>query len=264
MIAESGQDAFETAARRLERLEGLKAQGQLDENDYRELRSLCVAQMKAAIGAHDAAARAGYTFSEGRQQREPRYGELHAQLVREVSAGYRGGSENAKQRMVRSLAVMAEHQAIYPGDTVRLEAVIEVAMDEPKTSGAANKDTFDLLDELLRRVNELSKLNTEAMGAEDASPTARAIAQTAHQSASEAAEIMRTRRATQPQTPPAAHWALWRSLVLPDIEGAIEGGAAAVTIAGDLAPMAAPAAAVLGVVVGAGIRSGAAHGAAEK
>jgi hypothetical protein len=51
MTAELRHDEFELVARRIERIEELKTQGWLEEAEYRELRVLCLAQMKEVAGA---------------------------------------------------------------------------------------------------------------------------------------------------------------------------------------------------------------------
>jgi hypothetical protein len=107
----------------------------------------------------------------------------------------------------------------------------------------------------------LIEISAKIRDARESSPAAKAIAETALQSTTRAAaDFPAERTKIEAKNVPLSNF--WGRFVLKDVEGAFEGGAAAVTVAPAFAaafPIALPIAAAFGVVVGAGVRSAIAY-----
>lgn len=186
------------------------------------------------------------------------YGKLHSRIVDLIASTYAGESGSPKERMFRAMSEVAGKQALHPVDPQMLTKLVEIVsapLDGPLGSSPGTADS-----ELLKRLARLTELAAEIRDAQDTSPAAKAIAETAQQSTTQAAEKLDVQRSSDGAGTTLSGF--WKKLVLKDVEGAFEGGAAAVTIAPALVGIFAvpvTAAAAFGVVISAGVRSAIAH-----
>ena len=234
-------DPIEYVRRGLEQLGELKTRNLLDDTEFAALKR----RLFAAAGVELPAAAAEH------ERRLP-YGQMHAQVVEAVAKEY-AASGDEKARALRAIAGMLERRALAPADSAPLSEVAEVALTPP--AEGARESMTEKLTTLTRIAQELSQ-------SAGSSPAARAISETARESAERACgEFDRRQAETEAKLSPPS---FWRSLVFPDVEGAFNGGAAAAGVFPALQaaafPLALPLAAALGVVIGAGVRSGAAYG----
>ncbi len=185
------------------------------------------------------------------------YGTLHARIVGEIARNRTDATIADKNTILTAIAKMAEQHALYEGDVETITALVEVLFEPEKWKVSSDRSQEELL---LQTLSALITASTKVSERTGASPAAIAIAETMQQSGARAvAEITDASKPPPPNTPIQSRW---RKLVLNDVDGAFQGGAAAVSIApafGAL-PFAIPIAAAFGVVVGAGIRSGLAYG----
>src|SRR4051812_11937255 len=115
----SGDNSFEQACQGLERISRLKESNLLEDAEYQELRALLLAQMKRFVSPAET------SHTTGPQLTLPptpsvAYGQLHAAIVEVIEERYKGAKGQAKQRIFRALADMADKQALYPGDSYEL------------------------------------------------------------------------------------------------------------------------------------------------
>jgi hypothetical protein len=274
------QDEFDAAAATLERLAQLRSGQLLTEAEHAELRGAALAALRRAIGTAADGATAPQVDGAATPE-APKlapsaapavavmgavpYGQLHAEIVRRVADSYIGGGGTALARAYRAIAELAGARALAPEDDAVLREIADVVFAETPTPPAHDppldaRDTAWLLD----RLRVLSDAAARTHASPTASPAARAIADTARESTTRAAErLPAAASANEPHT----RASFWRKYVLQDVDGAFQGGSAAVTIApafapalGVAQPVAVAVAAAFGVVVGAGIRSGIAYG----
>ena len=247
-------EEFDVFASRLERLALLKEKNLLDEEEYKELRSLLFAETKRAmLVPRDAVVEPNKTAEPLPYSPIP-YGKLHSLIVNLITPAYAGEADNPKERMFRAMSEMAGKQALYPVDPQLLTMLIEiVSAPLPGTLGSSPGPAES---GLLKRLAQLTELATEIRDARDTSPAAKAIAETAQQSTTQAVEKLDVERSKDINTSLSG---LWKKFVLKDVEGAFEGGAAAVPALVGILAVPVVAAAAFGVVVGAGVRSAIAH-----
>jgi hypothetical protein len=260
-------DPFALACDRLVRIADLKKGDLLDEAEYQELRTQLLAQMKLAArsdregeGAH-----AGPPTRET-WQCDPGYGHLHARIVKRIREAYQESDQDGKQISLRALAEIANSRALEDGESVRLEYLIDEVY-KPLTGNAyAPEDVVAVL----HRVSSVNKISLEIVSAPEASATAKAIAGVTQESANEAAtEITRKveegKRHYSAETLPKEHLGLlWKSLVGEDLQGAMNGAAAAVTatlpfLTNPPLSWTLAVAAAAGAVIGGGVQSGVAY-----
>jgi hypothetical protein len=252
-------DAFETASRRLERLAQLKEKNLLEETEYQNIRNNILSEMTSCTKFHEAKTPAVQKPTEPLESPSLSYGHLHSEIVRKIEATHKAAGENAKQRVFKAMTEMAEKQALYPGDSAILSELVEIVFGPAEGGEVTNVDPAWKLLETQRLLIEISAKTTNS---KVASPAAKAIAETSLHSAARA-----TTEFSGEQKKPAGPGKLslasfWGKFVLKDVEGAFEGGAAAVTIAPSFTatfPITLPFAAAFGVVVGAGIKSASAY-----
>jgi hypothetical protein len=252
-------DAFETASRCLERLAQLKEKELLENAEYEELRGLLISEMKRSASFPEERMVEPSKPSERLQVASIPYGQLHSQIVQKIASTYESAGANAKQRVFRAMAEMAEKQALYPGDSTALTELVETVF--APLEGPVDDSTGVASRQLVEIQRSLIGISATIRDAKEASPAAKAIADTALQSTTRAAaEFPVERSKAEARSTPLLSF--WGRFVLKDVEGAFEGGAAAVTVAPAFAaafPVALPVAAAFGVVVGAGVRSAIAY-----
>jgi hypothetical protein len=253
-------DPLDQVCRSLERIGALKNQQLLSESEYEDLKALLVVAMKTKLTLNsDTAA----SQSSPRQSAETvPFGALHKQAVERIVASYEAGNTTIKQRILGAMAVMAEKRVFLPGDYEEVTALVDVLIrpenwpDDPvlMNSNVPGAGSGEGVRRLLQMLADLNDAAAQILSRSESGATAKAIAGTAQESGTRAAADV-----AKPQPSGTTTRTLWRKLVLSDVEGAFQGGAAAAAIApafGPLMPAALPVAAALGVVVGAGIRSG--------
>lgn len=249
-------NSFDKIYQRLEQLSELKKKNLLEDAEYQELRSLFLTHLKDAISSGLRELKEPTSPLEVNQTDSPPYGQLHLQIVKKIRTSYKGAEGDAKQRMFRAMAEMAEKQALNPGDSADIEEIIEIAFTSlPDHDNIPREEVYS---ELLKILKALHDIHSKVEANPNSSPAAKAIAEITHQSANEAADEIRSQR--NKVTPGK----LWGRLVLEDLEGCLQGGAAAVGLfqpfSTAFGAWSLPVVAALGVVVGAGIRSGIAYG----
>ncbi len=253
-------DSFGRACQCLERISELKEKKLLEDVEYQELRNLLLSEMRRSVTLTEEKRKEQPLHSETPQSHSLPYSQLHAEIVKRISISYKSPGADPKQRMFRAMSEMAAKQALYPGDSADLEQVIETVFTP--LDGFLEDNSGEGARKLLQMLKALNDISTKIRNAPDTSPAAKAIAETTQQSANQAAEEFDTqRRQPEARTTTLKNW--WGKLVLKDVEGAFEGGSAAVTIFPAFSaafPWTLPIAAAFGVVLGAGIRSGIAYG----
>lgn len=255
-------DAFETASRCLERLVQLKEKKLLEDAEYQELRNLLISEMKRSVTFQEKemveASKPSERIERIQAPSVP-YGQLHSQIVQKIASTYESAGDNAKQRVFRAMAEMAEKQALYPGDSAVLTEIVETVF--APLQGTLNDSTGEVSRKLVAIQRSLIEISAKIRDSRESSPATKAIAETALQSTAHAtADFLAERTKVETTNEPLSKF--WGRLVLKDVEGAFEGGAAAVTVAPAFAtafPIALPIAAAFGVVVGAGVRSAIAY-----
>jgi hypothetical protein len=117
--------AFEAVSRCLERLAQLKEKKLLEDTEYQELRSLLLSELKRCASSRETTTTQEERTPEPRQVPSLPYGQLHSEIVTKIESGYKSATGNAKQRVFRAMAEMAEKQALYPGDSVVLRELVD-------------------------------------------------------------------------------------------------------------------------------------------
>lgn len=249
---DAAADPFDAAADRLERLEKMKEARLIQPAEYEELRSSVLVALKAAAG--------------GKEEEKPQaelgavaappvsFGAMHARIVEVTRAGFAGEGTDERLRMARAVARMAEKGGLYPGDGEALQPLVETILSLDETPNDSDLDKAHT--EILQAVGAINASAGAIRSSPERSPAARAIADTAQESATRAVQAMPALLAA-PQAPPK-RGRFWRRFVLKDVVGAFEGGAAAVEIFHAFAPLVAftaPVAAAVGVVLVAGVSS---------
>lgn len=213
-------DAFERSAKCLERLAQLKEKNLLEDVEYQELRSLLLAEMKRFATPFE------QIIPEQVSAREPLeiyflpYGHLHAQIVQKITLTYKSDGATPKQRVFSAMAEMAEKQALYPGDSMMLTELVEIIFANlggvlDSSSNGADRQLLDML----RSVNEIS---ARIRNAQETSPAAKAIADTAQQSTTRAAEEFKVER-TKPEAKTTQLSSFWRKLCIARCRGRVPG-----------------------------------------
>jgi hypothetical protein len=257
-------DAFEKACHHLELIEDLKRKELLEDTEYKELRNIVLSEMKRSATLMERNQRDEVTTYEALPTHSLPYGQLHEQIVQIITATYTSIGATAKQRMFRAMSEMAEKRALHPGDSVALAELIEVVFslhDRPLDELLSNI-SIEGVRQLLEVLVSLNKISTKIRDSKDTSPAAKAIAETTQQSATRAVEEF----GIEQKKPSAKNTTLknfWGKLILNDVEGAFEGGAASAAVfqafTGVFPLTLLPVAAAFGVVIGAGVRSGIAY-----
>jgi hypothetical protein len=254
-------DAFEIAARSLERLVQLKEKKLLDDTEYQELRSLLISELKRCASSHEPTTIIQEERTPERQQVPSMpYGQLHSEIVAKIESSYKSAAGDAKQRVFRAMAEMAEKQALYPGDSAALTELVDNVF-APLSDDPLNDEKGEVSRKLLEIQRSLIEISARIRNARGASPAAKAIADTSLQSSTRAIAELSV-ELTRPAANRMSLSGLWGKYVLTDIKGAFEGGSAAVGIVPAFAaafPIGLSIAAAIGVVVGAGITSGIAY-----
>jgi hypothetical protein len=255
MVEVSKEDSFDIACQRLERLSDLKAKNLIENVKYEELKNLLLSQMMNVVSSTKEEIKEQTSLTEVAQKYSVPYGQLHLQIVKKISASYKNAGGDLKQRMFKALTEMAEKQALYPGDSANIEEIIEISFT-PFPDTSIDPEVADKLLMILKSLNDVHSRVKDNPGS---SPAAKAIAEITYQSASEAAEQIRTRQ-NKPELSNTTPQKLWKKWVLEDLWGCVEGGAAAATIfpgfSAAILPLSYSMAIAFGVVVGAGIKSG--------
>jgi type VI secretion system protein ImpC len=251
-VALAAPASFDTTASSLERITELYRQRLLDDSEFRHLREMAVARMKASLTLEPTPLKCAPTPLDPPVP----FAALHAQIVEGLAKSYQSG-ETTKGRAYRALAGMADGNVLEPGESDLLSKLIDVTLSH--RSPALRASTPEELDGRLAEVKDISAAISVR---EQASAAARAITETAEQSVERANGQIRSDRSLMRSAGVLERE--WRKLVWPDVEGAFTGGAAAASItpafASSLANVPIGVVAALGVVIGAGIRSGVAFG----
>ena len=258
-------EAFETASRCLERLAQLKEKRLLEDPEYQELRNLLMLQMKRCAGSGETIISQEEKTAERVQGLSVSYGQLHSDIVQKIESMYKSARDNPKQRVFRTMAEMAERQALYPGDSEVLTELVEAVFSP--LEGTLDDTTGEASRKLVQIQRTLIEISAKIRDARGASPAARAIADISLQSTARAAAEFSIERTKLPAADRMTLPSLWGKYVLKDVEGGFEGGAATVAIASAFAaplPIALPIVAAFGVLVGAGIRSALAYAERDK
>jgi hypothetical protein len=258
--------SFNAQMEQLERLGQLKDKGLLTEVEFEEARHALAASLVSLISIHPTSKESfPIAASHDSATRVP-FADLHDVIVGKIAERSPADAAIAfKEGAYASITRMTEGRALNEGDSAELIQLVE-EVDSTLSVGAPD---FPLQDSsgqgtrlLLQFTTNLTRTTTRVRSRFGASPAAIAIAETAQQSATTAAQhaLYPLRPIKQDETAKS----FWRRLVLPDIDGAFEGACAAVDVAKafeTMAPfaIAIPIAAALGVVIGAGIRSGHAY-----
>jgi hypothetical protein len=261
-----GHLQFNAQMEQLERLGQLKDKGLLTEIEFEETRRALVASLLSLISTSVPTKVLAAIATSNDSVTQVPYGDLHDTIVGKIASRSPADAFIAfKEGAYASIARMTEARALNEGDSAELAKLIE-EVDSTLKIGAPDSALQDAYGQgtrlLLQFSTNLTRTATWVRTRVGASPAAVAIAETAQQSATTAAQ-----HALSPNTvnqPTETAQSLWRRLVLPDIDGAFEGGCAAVDVAKafeTISPSAIgiPIAAALGVVIGAGIRSGHAY-----
>lgn len=176
-------------------------------------------------------------------------GQIHQKIVKRISITYRNSEEDDKQRMLRAISDMADSRALNPGDSIHIEETIEIAYRP------LSDETDSFSDQLIETLTALNKVHSNVKNNPTCSPATKTIIEITQQSSIEAAEKIRLSK--EPNN--GKKKKLWKNLVLEDLDGGLQGGAAVVTISPAF-NLSLPLATALGMLVGAGIRSGIAYG----
>ena len=259
----ASNDSFVLACQRLEQIAELKEKGVLDTEAYEHIRGLLIQELKQSATAGENVSREYIVAVTPQKYDSLPYGQLHAQIVTKLTVHYESAGSNDKQRMYSAMSEMAESQALYPGDTTVLSQLIDVVFSPTEVLlGDATGDAAGQMLELMSSTHEVAaRIRSDG----ERSPAAKAIADTAQQSATHAAaQFNQERKRADAKNRSLKQF--WGKYVLKDVMGAFEGGAAAVTIAGafaPVAPMALPVAAAFGVLIGGGAMSALAHAGSD-
>jgi hypothetical protein len=229
MVEFSKEDAFDRACQRLERISELREKNRLEDAKYEELKNLLLSQITNLVSSSNEEIKEKTSQAEVGQKYFVPYGQLHMQIVKRISASYKSAEGNTKQRMFKAVSEMAEKQVLNPGDSADIEQIIEITFTPLPEVTPGNSSDEMLFDKVLKILRDLNSIYSKVKDSPNSSPATKAIAETTHQSAIEAAEEIRTRR-NKPELADVNPQKLWRTLVLEDLDGCLQGGAAAVTM----------------------------------
>jgi hypothetical protein len=243
-------DVLSKSAQQLEMFADLKSKGIIDEKEFQKLKQKIMSHLNKSLDPeNDDQTVTPKEWVTG----EPSYGFLHEQLLKKLGRSNVTPIENdVKSRLTGYLSEMAENQVLNSGDSSDIKEVIDILVDvnlsesSNLTPGVSNENKATIL----KTVASLAKVYYRIRGRKNSSTPAKAIVEVTYQSATEGADKV---------LDAPAKTSLWKTLVLEDLEGALEGGAAAVGIAPAFSFVALPVAATFGIIVGAGIKSSKAY-----
>ena len=250
----------------LERVGQLRAKELITAAEFEETRGLLSAELLSLVRPTSGTNEPGLIESQFDYVGTLPFGEMHDRIVDVIAKLRTNDGLELKEGAIAAIARMSEGRVLNPGDSPGLMTLVEAAFEPERWSEDpplkdANGAAARLL---LQQLSSLTQASARVRTRAGASPAAIAIADTAQHSAYSAAQTAMAVGSNGVNIPPSGTArSLWRKLVLSDVSGAFQGGAAAAAIApafGALAPVALPLAAAFGVVIGAGIQSGLAYG----
>ena len=248
------EDRFARACQRLEKIAELKEQGRLDEAEYQDFRDLLLREMKQSAVSGEQPTEVRVVGRERLVRETPSFGQQYALIVQRILTTYKSAGKNPKERDYRALGEMAEKQALHPGDYELLSELIETVH---VPANVLTNDAGEVNETLLKTIMSMNDVAMKVRDAKATSPATHAICDTAQQSVARAVSEYRSE-----QTPPAERAVLstfWNKWVLPDVSGALNGGATGAGLQPAFTPVletTIPIAAAFGAIIGAGITSG--------
>jgi hypothetical protein len=257
----SGQGELAESFSMLERLAQLKEKDLLTEDEYAEIRRQLVFKIKAATAAPYGDT-TGAAVSPSPQQIS--YGALHMVIVDKLAKHAVQLDVSSKELVFKYMSEMADAGAIFPGETKLLTPLIDemyAPAQIPTTVTINSKEGYSALSDVVVSVNN----SYNQIMLNKVSPATAAIAGTAQQSTLMAAETHKAHSSKadlSPNNPPVMFASFWKRIAISDLEGAFEGGAAAMEwqhafhfVPEPLGSLSMSLAAAFGVVVGAGLKS---------
>src|SRR5688572_13990896 len=174
-------DSFETASRCLERLAQLREKQLLEDAEYQELRSLLISEIKRCASFRETTTRQEEKTIERLEVPSLPYGQLHSEIVAKIESNYKSAAGDAKQRIFRAMAEMAEKRALYPGDSALLTELVDNVF-APLSDDLLNDEKGEVSRKLLEIQRSLIVISVKIRDGSSTSPAAKAIADTSLQS----------------------------------------------------------------------------------
>ena len=258
------EDLFNKACQYLEKISELKEKELLNDSEYKDIKTDILLQMKQATVSRTNDFEEPISPTQEKNRYTLSISQLHRKIVRRISATYESSGNDDKQRMLRAIGEMADGRVLNPGDSPHIEKTVNVAYSPLYTTEDEN-----FSDKVIETLATLNEINNKVKTDPNCSIAAKTITEITQESSNEATKEIQKDLANNTKKQ------LWKKLVIEDLRGALEGGAAIGGIIADFGlnlPLATavtgifPALgsnlslAALAIVIGAGIKSGTAYG----